>query len=461
MAAPWEAYQETGPWSQFSAPDIGPEIAGGVTDALKSAASSVGDYLNPFSEARHASYANQAAAPLGEALKQNLSQIAGTGQALATPLTAPAEAAGAVLTPPVAHGFQALNQAAGIDLPYEKAKEQAGTALEGLAPRRFSPMGARPGTAPPTPAPTVDDLAAAKTADYNHPAVTELRIKPQAAEDFSKGVDKELLANKVDRFVAPTVSGIVDRLETPRFGPSHTVADFDLARQSLKDVPYNEGRAAKIVSEAIDNYLPNIPQADLLAGNAAKASEFLTRARANAAAEFRARDIDSALHNAEVQAGSTYSGGNLNNATRQQLRPLLKVRRGATNFNLPGWTAAEMAQLRNAVIGTPTGNIARGIGKMGPNGGLMGLGHVEAAFKTGGASLPFSAVTALAKTIGNRSTANQAAILSELLRSRSPLAQAAPPARTPSPNPLLSGLLQNILGLGMRPMQPAYADENK
>ena len=62
-----------------AAPPIGPEIAGGVTAALQHAVANAKDYLNPFSEARHASYAQQAAAPLGQAIQQNLGQIAGTG----------------------------------------------------------------------------------------------------------------------------------------------------------------------------------------------------------------------------------------------------------------------------------------------------------------------------------------------------------------------------------------------
>ena len=138
MAGPWEAYQESGPWSQYGvkapegAPPIGPEIAGGVTDALKSAGSNIADYLNPFSESRHASYAKQAQLPIGQALGENLSQIGGTGAALATPLTAPGNVASAIATPPVAHGFQALNQFAGIDLPYDQAKSQAETALMGI-----------------------------------------------------------------------------------------------------------------------------------------------------------------------------------------------------------------------------------------------------------------------------------------------------------------------------------------
>src|SRR5690242_4488197 len=69
------------------APKIGNEISSGITGALQSAGKSIADYLNPFSEARHASYARQASEPLGQALKDNLSQIAGTGAALASPVT--------------------------------------------------------------------------------------------------------------------------------------------------------------------------------------------------------------------------------------------------------------------------------------------------------------------------------------------------------------------------------------
>src|SRR6187551_4085608 len=89
------------------------EIGSDVGSALKSAGSSIADYLNPFSEARHASYAKQAQLPIGQALQENLSQIGGTGSALMAPLSAVGGTMEGVVNPPVARTFEAVNNLAG------------------------------------------------------------------------------------------------------------------------------------------------------------------------------------------------------------------------------------------------------------------------------------------------------------------------------------------------------------
>lgn len=352
--------------------------------------------------------------------------LIGTGKAIAaipgmisSPITGAARAT-------IGRAFEAIDplteqQRQQFNLP--DARSVADTAMMGLAPRGYSPIGPR---TMPAPTPTAEDLFAAKNADYNHPAVTNLRIEPKAAADFVTNTKRAMLTEKIDPVVAPTVTKVLENLEAPRFGPAHTVDDFDLVRQSLSSVPHEEGRAAAIVRKQIDNYLGNIPKADVLSGDAALANEKLLNARGNYAAMMRDEQIANALGRAENQAGSTYSGQNLTNQTRQQLRPILNEKSGVSLKKrvFEDYTPAEIDQIRRAVNGTLTGNLSR---------------MAEKEMK----KLPVPFVGRFmgwpAKMVEDASMRRQTGILGDMLRSRSPLAQSLAPIPLPGPNPVVAG----------------------
>jgi hypothetical protein len=301
--------------------------------------------------------------------------------------------------------------------------------------------------APPA-APTIDMLEGSSRAKYEHPDVTGLRLQPSVGPALINQVKNELIQNKLDPINAPSVLNTVSNLGKARFeqpqsqtqtllsGPGYhiadevqqaaplQIADIDLTRRSLGDVPFDQQRAASIARNVLDNYLGgNIPQSDVVSGNVAAANSKLLSARGDWAAAQRAREVDRLQHNAEVTAGSTYSGGNINNATRQQLRQLLKVPKGQRQFIPQGWTPDEAAQLKNAVVGTPAGNIARLVGKLGPDGKLGLISHLIAAKETGGASIPFSIAAIGSKAVGDASERQQVNLLAQMIRNRSPLAQ--------------------------------------
>ncbi len=313
-------------------------------------------------------------------------------------------------------------------------------------------------------APTQDALEAAKTAAYNDPAVKNLRISSQSMSDFSDDMRKSLLTNKVDEAVAPTVTGILDRLKKARFDPNaHTIDDLDLARQSLSSVPHEERRAAAIVREGIDKYLGNIPTEDVVAGNATNANAKILEARANTAALKRDETITAALGRADNQAASAHSGGNLENATRQSLRPILNEKEGFSKAKrtFQDYTPEELAALKKSVVGTWTGNRVREVGKLLGGGG--GLGSLAAGSVAGGTAAtsgsdPLSSLgiglAAMAggkglNAIGNRMAAQRAQAVSELLRSRSPLHQAniaaAPASNTIPADPKRAALISALL----------------
>ena len=310
---------------------------------------------------------------------------------------------------------------------------------------------------------------------YNSPAVQDLRLAPEAMGRLADNINADLLRNKIDPLNAPNVSRTINQLgsgarfeepatqtNTVLSGPGYhiaddvtqpapyQIADIDLARQSLGDAPFEERRAAAIARSAIDNYLGNIPQSDVVSGNAAAANRALTDARGNVASLKRATDVSDALQRAENQAGSIASGHGFENATRQQLRPILNQKQGVSK--VPGfedYTDDELAALKGSVNGSFLRNTIRDVGnQLGRGGGLgnisAGLGAGVTAHEAGadpltsiGLGLSAMAGGRALGGLANRMTAAEAERMAALLRSRSPLGAQmranAPPA-APLPN---------------------------
>jgi hypothetical protein len=200
-----------------------------------------------------------------------------------------------------------------------------------------------------------------------------------------------------------------------------------------------------------------VPQAHLLAGDANAANAALVEARGNFAANARATDVSNALGRAENQAGSTYSGHNLDNATRQQLRPILNQKQGVSKTPaFQDYTDDEIAALRGSVNGSFLRNSIRDVGKQLGGGG--GLGNITAGLGTGvtaheaGADPLTSIGLGLGAMVGgralgglaNRMTAAEAERMAALLRSRSPLAAQMGPMPVPVRRNLMRGAILSL-----------------
>jgi hypothetical protein len=187
--------------------------------------------------------------------------------------------------------------------------------------------------------------------------------------------------------------------------------------RSTTGTPTSDAVAAGRAIDHVNTFLENLRQPDLVSGNAQRAAGLLQDAGQNWGAAKRAEEVATKAENARIQAASTYGGGNINNATRQALRPLAK-----NDFQKArGFNQDERDALSRVVEGNWAGNTARQVGKLGPDTGLKGLEHLMLAFKTAGASIPFSVAALGAKLGGDASTRRAVNNLSEMLRTRSPL----------------------------------------
>lgn len=318
--------------------------------------------------------------------------------------------------------------------PYaEVAGALAGAGGATAAANKFKAMAA----ARNAPSLTVDEIKAASRAGYQNPEVAAVQIKPQAVDNLAATIEGDLATLG---FRPNNQKSVFDTVSELKGAPGPVaVADLDSARKALghlaKEVdsvgaPTANAAAARLAIKKIDDFLPNLNQADLLAGDAAKANQILDTARKNWGAAKRAETVQTTLANAELNAASANSGGNIQNSIKQAFKPLLKNNAAKA----VGYNADELKALNNVVRGTWNGSAARAAGNLlGGGGGLGMLASGAVGYEAGGA--PGAIAAGLAgrgfKKIGNASTFNAVKRLDSLLRARSPealqLASQLPP----------------------------------
>lgn len=163
--------------------------------------------------------------------------------------------------------------------------------------------------------------------------------------------------------------------------------------------PSNNEALNRIVAQ-IDDLIAN-PQTGDVFGNAGAAADDFARFRDLYSRGAKTQRIADLLEKARLQASSTGSGGNVDNATRQKLRTILTDKKAGRGF-----TADEKAAIEKVVTGTPGQNVLRLAGKLSPSGnGLM------AALGVGGAMVnPAVGAVSLggmgAKALADRQTRN-------------------------------------------------------
>jgi hypothetical protein len=155
----------------------------------------------------------------------------------------------------------------------------------------------------------------------------------------------------------------------------------------------------------------------VLFGDAAAGNSALTQARALWSQLAKANTVTGAVDSAALRAASTGTGGNIDNATRQNLRRVYE--------NGRGFTPDENDALLTAVRGTPGQNALRLVGRLAPtgvvSGGIgasIGAGAGSALGGPAGAAVGSFAVPAVgqaAKMTADRMTGNNVQNLLDII----------------------------------------------
>lgn len=243
-------------------------------------------------------------------------------------------------------------------------------------------------------APSLDELRQGRDEAY--------RAVDASGERFSADDTSQLLRDMAQAAddagfhagLHPKTAAMFERLgqsERAGNGFTPTLRELDQLRQQIgRDVAGandpGERRMGQIMRDRIDAFIEgNGASDDIL-----RARDLNTRVR-------KLEVLDGLDEAAAERAAATNSGGNINNATRQNV-----IRFKDKTKNL---TAAERAAAEKVIKGTPLGNATRLVGKLSPEGnGLMTALHLLGAVPSHGVSVGAAGAGMVAKRVSDAIT---------------------------------------------------------
>lgn len=296
----------------------------------------------------------------------------------------------------------------GSERGYNALKGSVAGAITGAGAGAISRVGA--GSAQAT-APSVDELRAVGQAAYQQADQAGVIFSPQAVDRLKLDVGRKLVDMGYDPALQPGAAAVVKRINDLA-GQNFTLTGLDSLRKVASNgyMPGNKSnnKAITDIIAAIDDLVVSPAAGDVLSGNAQAAGDALKTAREVWSRASKADRVADAISRAELRAASTGSGGNVDNAIRQNLRRILEKPRG--------FTQAEQDALRKAVEGSPGQNLLRLAGKLSPSGnGLMaalGIGGTMVNPAVGALSLGGMA----AKSVADRMTGANVQALDTIIR---------------------------------------------
>lgn len=264
-----------------------------------------------------------------------------------------------------------------------------------------------------TPAPTLDELTASKNAAYKAVEQSGEQFPPQAVNGFVDDLTAQMKAANINPARHPKAASMLEDIQGLRDQPM-TLTQLDQLRQVIRrDVGNATDDAEKFMGgkmiSALDGFIDTSPSA----------SETVKAARSLNTKVRKIEAVNEAVDHAKLMAGSSGSGGNVDNATRQALRRVFEKTR---NF-----TPEEQAALEKIVVGSKGQNMLRQVGKLSPQGnGLMTALSIGGTMANPALGIP-TAAGALSKVAADRITQNRVRELVDLIArgSETPEAQAA------------------------------------
>jgi hypothetical protein len=298
------------------------------------------------------------------------------------------------------------------------------------------------------PTPEIDDLYSAKAAAYQ--TVDQLGAKYSAESVDNLYTDMIRRAENISPERHPLAYSTLVDLE--KKGPQAlSLTQLDQLRQVIRLDLVDSGSKAEAefgrrFIQSIDDFIENASPTSI-SGVTGQTADYAIRTARKANTILRKSErLQDALEAARLRAAASGSGGNIDNAIRQELVRIVKDPRT--------FTAAEIAQMEAIIMGGgKLQDVLRKLGKLSPSGsGLMaalGIGGTMA--NPAAAVIP--AVGLAAKAISDRTTQSGVQNLTNAVRS------GAPPPLPRQPGALIPNanttLIQQNFGPGMLPSIPA------
>ena len=270
--------------------------------------------------------------------------------------------------------------------------------------------------------PETEDIKKAAGAAYDAAENAGVIIAPQGVQRLSQEVTSDLAEFGYHPSLQPRVGVVLNELGRLSEQPV-TLKGMDVTRRiaqsAAQSMDPSERAIGKRIIGRIDDFVENMGEADVLGGDVASATAALGEARGLWSRMRKSEMVADAVTKAERRAASTGSGGNVDNATRQNIRKILDSPKLSRGF-----TEAERAAAEQVVRGTPTQNAARLVGKLSPQGnGLMAALGVGGAAAAPSYAIPAMVAGAVSKQYADRATPANVRALSEIIRSGGKTAQ--------------------------------------
>ncbi len=296
-------------------------------------------------------------------------------------------------------------------------------------------LGARSGKAPIVP--TIDDLTSRSQSLYARSESAGVTFSPQGTSRLAASIDSAARKAQINKDLHPDATAALKVVQDMN-GKTPTLAQVDQLRQVIKDAAASpkagDRRVAMAMSERLDDVIGTLGKGDVIGPDPKTAVADLVDARRLWSRKAKAEIIEEAVLKAERRAASTGSGGNVENATRQNIRAILDNPKKARLF-----TKEERAAMDKVVRGSKSQDLARLVGKLSPSGnGLMAaLGIGATVANPVLAAAPVAGI--VGKAVSEGMAARNVKMLEELVRRG---------ASSPNPHRKLSATERFVISQG-------------
>jgi hypothetical protein len=240
------------------------------------------------------------------------------------------------------------------------------------------------------PVPTRAELAEAAKAAYKKADEAGVVVRENSLKGLKARVVALTKKEGIDKDLHPDSTAALTRIVKSK--GELTLTEIETLRKIAKDAQGSikpaDKRLAGMIVEELDDYIDNLSDADVVAGDATKVKA-LKEARGLYSRAKKAEVIEELMQRAQ-DSSSQFSGSGLENSIRTQFRGLAKNKKQMRMF-----TAEEQAAIRKVANGGPVENAMRFVGKFAPTGVVSGVLTGGAGAMVGGplgAALPLAGI---------------------------------------------------------------------
>lgn len=245
-------------------------------------------------------------------------------------------------------------------------------------------------------------------ARLNTPSTTDLRTQAQNAyraadaagvvyrssafDNFAANLDQRLAREGFDARLYPNAATVMDRIrtatttDTPGVFRHQTFQDLDILRRVAGAARNSENPAERrlglIITDQLNDFATRPPAGAVRAGDAPEAARAVSEARSNWSRMSKSEEIEDAVQRARISPAAA-EHGKMDEAIRTQFANLTReIDKGWH----PGFTEAEVANIRRVAEGKAGSDILRAVSQLKPGTNLGGLIRTGAQLAAGTAA---------------------------------------------------------------------------